>query len=247
MALLDKMKKPKTHQPAISRFFAPKPKATAEPASGAPAPLHKRLSGERDSLTPVRDGPPRTPGKSVSDGGQVTVSPDKVLSTKRKEVSKDTDDASAKRRKVAEPDKKVPARAEAAPTGDITGVVPDADTTGVAADADIMEVVPETVNSRPTQAASLEKGEEPEHAFPKSDPVRHAKFVEKLLARSDNQGQLSERAGAAQLTGPGVKYTPLELQVGGCLPGFVCWIFPAIDSLCSDMFKMQADKGKSLK
>eukprot|EP00850_Spirogloea_muscicola_P011069 SM000067S20346 [mRNA] locus=s67:394120:401104:- [translate_table: standard] len=59
----------------------------------------------------------------------------------------------------------------------------------------------------------------PELPSPVSDAATHARFVDKLLARSDAQGKLLERGAAAgQGSGPrGApsvdKYTPLELQV----------------------------------
>eukprot|EP00850_Spirogloea_muscicola_P002457 SM000009S23586 [mRNA] locus=s9:964727:971847:+ [translate_table: standard] len=59
----------------------------------------------------------------------------------------------------------------------------------------------------------------PELPSSDSDAATHARFVDKLLARSDAQGKLLERGAAAgQGSGPGgvpsvEKYTPLELQV----------------------------------
>lgn len=198
------MKKTKSHQPAISRFFAPKSKAKPD----TQAPAHKPLFRERESLTPVREEPPRTPGKTVSDGGQVTVSPDRVLATKRKD-SRAHEDTAVKRRKVGsdfEMDRRTKVSAKSgdeSPGGE--GVQPEDDKLPLL----------ERKNKAPP-AVGRERGEgslEIEKHFPKSDPVRHAKFVEKLLARSDDQGRLAERSGGPQITGPGVKYTPLELQV----------------------------------
>jgi hypothetical protein len=203
------MKKTKSHQPAISRFFALKPKAKPD----TQAPAHKPLSRERESLTPVREEPPHTPGKTVSDGGQVTVSPDRVLATKRKD-SGAHEDTAIKRRKIGS-DSETDRRTK------LTGKLGDESPGDERVQPEDDEVPVLKQKNKAPPAVGRERGEgspETEKHFPKSDPVRHAKFVEKLLARSDNQGRLAERSGGAQITGPGVKYTPLELQVCDLTP-----------------------------